>query len=129
MTGFRGKLTGIRIDKDEPQNIPYKRFLPDLANQIAERVNLSMSFDESNFELYESYLGKGYGVPGTLEREAIALLARAEGVLLDPVYTGRAMGGLLDLIRRGVIGQGERVLFWHTGGIPALFAYPSAAFL
>jgi D-cysteine desulfhydrase len=60
---------------------------------------------------------------GDAEREAIRLLARTEGILLDPVYTGRAMAGLLDQVRRGVIPPGETVLFWHTGGAPALFAY------
>jgi D-cysteine desulfhydrase len=60
---------------------------------------------------------------GPGEREAIRLFAREEGLLLDPVYTGRAAAGLLDLIRRGAIRRDETVLFWHTGGTPALFAY------
>jgi D-cysteine desulfhydrase len=58
-----------------------------------------------------------------LEHEAITLFARLEGVLLDPVYTGRAAGGMMDLIRKGEIQSDERVLFWHTGGTPAIFAY------
>ena len=60
---------------------------------------------------------------GAVEKEAIELFARYEGILLDPVYTGRAAAGLIDLIRRGVLGKDETVLFWHTGGIPALWAY------
>jgi D-cysteine desulfhydrase len=60
---------------------------------------------------------------GPPEREAIELFARCEGIMVDPVYTGRAAAGLIDLIRRGVIGKDETVLFWHTGGIPALWAY------
>jgi 1-aminocyclopropane-1-carboxylate deaminase/D-cysteine desulfhydrase-like pyridoxal-dependent ACC family enzyme len=71
----------------------------------------------------DAYLGGGYGVLGPGEREAIRLFAREEGLLLDPVYTGRAAAGLLDLIRRGAIRRDETVLFWHTGGTPALFAY------
>ena len=59
------------------------------------------------------------------EREAIRLVAQCEGILLDPVYTGKAMAGLLGLVRQREIGDGERVLFWHTGGIPALFASAS----
>jgi 1-aminocyclopropane-1-carboxylate deaminase/D-cysteine desulfhydrase-like pyridoxal-dependent ACC family enzyme len=62
-------------------------------------------------------------VVGDLERAAIRTLARTEGVLLDPVYTGRAFGGLLDLARRGEFGQHERVLFWHTGGTAGVFGY------
>jgi D-cysteine desulfhydrase len=69
------------------------------------------------------YLGEGYGVVGNLEREAIRLVARNEGILLDPVYTGRAMGGLIDMIRKKEFASGDTVLFWHTGGAPALFAY------
>jgi D-cysteine desulfhydrase len=71
----------------------------------------------------DDYLGEGYGVVGDLERRAINLLARLEGIALDPVYTGRAMGGLLDLIDQGYFSPDERVLFWHTGGTPGLFAY------
>ena len=69
------------------------------------------------------YAGEGYGVIGPREREAIRLLARLEGIFLDPVYTARAMGGLIDMIARGEFTKKERVLFWHTGGTPALFAY------
>jgi len=62
-------------------------------------------------------------VVGAAENEAIALTAQLEGILLDPVYTGRAMAGLIDMIRTGEILPGEKVLFWHTGGAPSLFAY------
>jgi D-cysteine desulfhydrase len=58
-----------------------------------------------------------------LEREAIQLVARYEGILLDPVYTGRAMGGLIDMIRNKEFTSSDTVLFWHTGGTPALFEY------
>ena len=67
--------------------------------------------------------GEGYGIVGDPEREAIRLMARHEGILLDPVYTGRAFGGLIGSIRKGLFKRGETVLFWHTGGAPALFAY------
>ena len=60
---------------------------------------------------------------GDLEREAIRLMARFEGIVLDPVYAGRAFGAFVDLIRKGVFKRDETVLFWHTGGAPALFAY------
>jgi D-cysteine desulfhydrase len=60
---------------------------------------------------------------GPPEREAIRLFAETEGLLIDPVYTGRAAAGLIDLIRRGTIGREETVLFWHTGGTAALYAY------
>jgi L-cysteate sulfo-lyase len=130
MTMFQGGITGVRIDKaEDPLAMPYRHFLPDLANRIADRLDFSARWNDSSVELVEDYLGEGYGIPGALEREAISLLARSEGILLDPVYTGRAMGGMLDLIRTGRISASENVLFWHTGGGPALFAYPPGALL
>jgi D-cysteine desulfhydrase len=69
------------------------------------------------------WVGPGYSLPTEEMVEAIRLLARLEGVLLDPVYTGKAMAGLIGLVRRGVFKRGERVLFVHTGGSPALYAY------
>ena len=70
-----------------------------------------MDFTPQDFHLNGRYLGAGYGVVGDLEREAIALMAQMEGVLLDPVYAGRAMGGLLDLIRNRVFQSGKRFCF------------------
>ena len=70
----------------------------------------------------DEYAAPGYGVLTGAEREAISLFAKYEGLLLDPVYTGRAAAGLMDLIRKGFFKKDETVLFWHTGGQPALFA-------
>jgi D-cysteine desulfhydrase len=70
----------------------------------------------------DDYCSAGYGVLTDLETNAIKLFAEYEGLLLDPVYTGRAAGGLLDLVNKGFFGKSDRVLFWHTGGQPALFA-------
>ncbi|MBN1284498.1 MAG: D-cysteine desulfhydrase family protein, partial [Anaerolineae bacterium] len=75
----------------------------------------------------DGYLGAGYAVVGDTEREAIKRLARTEGLLLDPVYTGRALGGLLDRIAQGKH-KGEKILFWHTGGTVALPAFREALF-
>ncbi|HTP08164.1 MAG TPA: pyridoxal-phosphate dependent enzyme, partial [Anaerolineae bacterium] len=80
-------------------------------------------FSTDDFEVNDHYLGGGYAVMGEPEREAIRLCAQTEGLLVDPVYTGRAMAGLIDLIRAGEFKSEQNVLFWHTGGIPALFAY------
>ncbi|MFB0546173.1 MAG: pyridoxal-phosphate dependent enzyme, partial [Anaerolineae bacterium] len=89
----------------------------------AEHLGLDLSFSGDDFEVNDDYLGAGYAKPAEPEREAIRLLARTEGILVDPVYTGRTLAGLIDLIRKGAFGQDETVLFWHTGGIPALFAW------
>jgi D-cysteine desulfhydrase len=121
--GFGGRIVGIRIDKGEPSDDPYPQQLARLANAAAAYVGLGAEFTPADFIVNYDYLGGGYGVVGDLEREAIYLAGRFEGLMLDPVYTGRAMGGLIDMIRRGVISPDETVLFWHTGGMPALFAY------
>jgi D-cysteine desulfhydrase len=68
-------------------------------------------------------VGPGYSLPTAEMVEAVTLMARVEGILLDPVYTGKAMAGLIALVRRGAFKKGERVLFLHTGGSPALYAY------
>jgi D-cysteine desulfhydrase family pyridoxal phosphate-dependent enzyme len=125
-TGFGGEIIGIRIDKGEAGDDPYPIHLAKLANETATHVGLDAEFTPDDFLVVQDYLGAGYGVVGELEREAIRLAAGLEGLILDPVYTGRAMGGLIDMIRRGVIGPAETVLFWHTGGTPALFAYADA---
>jgi 1-aminocyclopropane-1-carboxylate deaminase/D-cysteine desulfhydrase-like pyridoxal-dependent ACC family enzyme len=72
--------------------------------------------------LDSDHIGAGYGVPNEAVREAMLTTARAEGVILDPVYTGKAMAGLLTARRTGVIGPDTRVVFLHTGGLPGLFA-------
>jgi L-cysteate sulfo-lyase len=73
-------------------------------------------------QVNSDFLGGGYGVMGEPERTAMMLFARMEGLIVDPVYTGRAAAGLIDLIRKGFFSKEDRVLFWHTGGAPALFA-------
>ncbi|KUL94187.1 hypothetical protein DK26_18545 [Bosea sp. WAO] len=79
---------------------------------------------KAGLEIDDSHIGTGYGQPTTTMVEAVELVARTEGILLDPVYTGKAMAGLLALIRSGAIAPTESVVFWHTGGAPGLFAYP-----
>jgi len=72
----------------------------------------------------DTHVGPGYGQPTAAMVEAVELTARTEGILLDPVYTGKAMAGLMALVRNEVIAPGETAVFWHTGGAPGLFAYP-----
>ena len=86
-------------------------------------MGLKLTFTPDEFVAYDGYLGAGYAIMGDPEKEAISLVARTEGILLDPVYTGRAMAGLIDLIRKGEFGKDETIVFWHTGGSAALFAY------
>lgn len=119
------QIVGINIDKGETDKVPFDQYTVALANSTATLIHADYEFSESDLILNSDYVGEGYGVVGTLENEAIELTAQTEGILLDPVYTGRAMGGLIDMIRTGKIKKTDRVLFWHTGGAPALFAYSS----
>ena len=73
--------------------------------------------------MYDEYVGAGYSLPTPGMIEAVQLLAQTEGILLDPVYTGKEMAGLIDLVRTGYFKPTDKVLFLHTGGSPALYAY------
>ena len=74
-------------------------------------------------QVRDEFVGLGYSLPTGTMVEAVQLLARTEGILLDPVYTGKAFAGLVGMIREGKLKKGENVLFLHTGGSPALYAY------
>lgn len=117
--GFQGKVFGISVD--ETAEILQTR-VAGLATEVASLLDEPLKFEPQDVMVNADYLGEGYGVMGEVEREAIRLFARYEGILLDPVYTGRAAAGLIDLIRKGFFHKADTVLFWHTGGTPALFA-------
>lgn len=116
--GYKGRVLGISVD---PEADALRETLADLATATADHLGLELTFEPVEFAVNDDYLGGGYGVISDLERDAIAALAGTEGLLLDPVYTGRAFGGLLDLIRRDAFRSDEKVLFWHTGGTAGLF--------
>ncbi len=117
------ELVGINIDKDTNIELPFEQLVTQLVNASAKTIGLDYTFSQEQLILNSDYIGGGYGIVGPLENEAIALTAKFEGILLDPVYTGRAMSGLIHLIRSGKITKNDEVLFWHTGGAPSLFAY------
>lgn len=93
-----------------------------IANQTAEVLGLDVRVDASTIDVSDDYVGKDYGVPTPECMEAIALLARHEGILLDPNYSGKAMAGMIDDVRGGRYSADEAIVFVHTGGTPALFA-------
>ena len=113
------KIFGISVDETDDQlkeNVI--SIVQDLAGQMGQGVKIS----ENDILVNAEYTGEGYGIMNEKDREAIRLFAANEGILLDPVYTGRAGAGLIDLVRNSFFKKGERVLFWHTGGTPGLFA-------
>jgi D-cysteine desulfhydrase len=94
-----------------------------LAQQVREFLGLPAEPEEGELRIFDDYVGPGYSIPTEEMAEAVRIFARVEGILLDPVYTGKAAAGLLDLIRKGHFKKGEKVLFLHTGGSPGLYAY------
>lgn len=98
----------------------------DKARATAELLGWPTASLDERVTVKDGYLGAGYGQPTEGMLEAVALVARQEGILLDPVYTGKAMSGLIALARSGFFKPHKRVVFWHTGGLPALFAYQDA---
>jgi D-cysteine desulfhydrase family pyridoxal phosphate-dependent enzyme len=117
--GFEGQILGISIDEDENW---LKEHVSALASDASELLGEGYQFERTDVLATDAYCKAGYGVLTDLEREAVQIFAKYEGLLLDPVYTGRAAGGMIDLIRKGFFKLTDKVLFWHTGGTPSLFA-------
>jgi D-cysteine desulfhydrase family pyridoxal phosphate-dependent enzyme len=117
--GYKGQVLGISIDEPEDW---LKDHVSKLASASSELLGGRIDFGPEDVLANDSYCQAGYGVLTAAERQAVGLFAKAEGLLLDPVYTGRAAAGMIDLIRKGFFNKEETVLFWHTGGQPALFA-------
>jgi D-cysteine desulfhydrase len=117
--GYTGNVLGISIDETEQW---LKSHVSALASDASELLGGRIEFTLDDVLATDAYCRVGYGVLTDAEREAIRLFAHYEGLLLDPVYTGRAAAGLIDLVRKGFFKREDTVLFWHTGGGPALFA-------
>ncbi len=120
------RITGIAIDKIANAEQSLAERILELANATARFLGTGLRLSSTDLHLDEGYSGRGYGEVSPGDREAIQLLAGHEGILLDPVYTGRAMAGLIAKVRQGCFRTDEKVLFWHTGGTPALYAYASS---
>jgi len=112
---------GVRAPKPQQEENVFK-----LASATAELLGVAGAVRRETVVANTDYVGQGYGIPTQGMREAVALLARCEGLLLDPVYSGKAMAGLIDLVRRGEFGRQENVVFLHTGGSVGLFGYLDA---
>jgi L-cysteate sulfo-lyase len=125
LAGLEGANTGIpvigisvRQPKARQEDAVYA-----LAQATADHLGVKGGIDRSRVVAYDDYVGGGYGVPTPAMVEAVALTARCEGILLDPVYSGKGMAGLIDLVRKGFFRREDNVVFLHTGGATALFAY------
>lgn len=126
LTHWNGRILAISIDHSVEE---LQLTVSTLANETAVLLGDETRFSPEQILVNADYLGGGYAVAGHAEVEAIKLFGKLEGLLLDPVYTGRAAAGMIDLIKKGFFKKTDRVLFWHTGGAPALFAPPYSQLL
>ena len=112
---------GVRAPKPKQEENVFK-----LACATADFLGCPGVVSRSDVVANTDYVGEGYGIPAASTLEAIEMFAQLEGILLDPVYSGKGAAGLIDLIRKGQFKKGERIIFLHTGGAAGLFGYTSA---
>jgi len=127
VTGFYGTnsnlpVIGINVSRPKAEQ---EELVYDLVRRTATHVGIAAQIPREAILCFGEYVGPGYSLPTDQMAEAVRMLARLEGILMDPVYTGKAMAGLIDLVRRGYFNREENVLFVHTGGSPALQVYMS----
>lgn len=115
------KFTGIVV-MDNP-TIDQYLFRPGVLDKPADLLNLPLKVDRDDINISHNYIGPGYGVPTPECIEALKLVAKTESVILDPIYTGKAMAGLIGEISRGNITKDETIIFLHTGGLPGVFIF------
>lgn len=113
-------VTGIGVNRPKAvqQEAVHK-----LANQTLDLIGVEQKVPAEKVIAFDDYVWPGYSLPTDAMAEAVKLLARSEGILLDPVYSGKAMSGFIDLVKKDYFKKGSNVLFLHTGGSPALYAY------
>ena len=125
VTGFYGSnsnLPVIGINVSRPRS-DQEELVYDLVQRTAKHISLNSDIPREAVVCFDEYVGPGYSLPTPEMAEAVRMLARLEGVLIDPVYTGKTMAGLIDLVRKGIFNKDENLLFVHTGGSPALYVY------
>jgi len=125
VTGFYGNnsnLPVIGINVSRPKS-DQEELVYDLVQRTAKHIGINSDIPREAVVCFDEYVGPGYSLPTPEMAEAVRMLARLEGVLIDPVYTGKAMAGLIDLVRKGAFNKDENILFVHTGGSPALYVY------
>lgn len=127
VTGLYGNNSSISViginvsrTKIEQEELVYR-----LVQETATHVGVASEISRDAVLCFDEYVGPGYSLPTAGMAEAVRMLARLEGILMDPVYTGKTMAGLIDLVRKGYFNKEENILFIHTGGSPALYVYIS----
>ncbi|MDL5512519.1 D-cysteine desulfhydrase family protein [Arenibacter sp. M-2] len=117
------KLIPINVDKDQTNGRPLEKIVLEIINEGFNYLKMDKQFGLTNIPLNKDYDKDGYGNLNENEKNTILELAQQEGIILDPVYSGRAFNGMIDILKSRKIPEKSNVLFWHTGGGPAIFDY------
>ncbi|MDO5725760.1 MAG: D-cysteine desulfhydrase [Tissierellia bacterium] len=122
LTGVNANIpiTGVSVSRPVEKQAP---LVLNLARETAKLLGIQNEIADDLVAVRDDFVGPGYSLPTDSMIEAVQLLARTEGILLDPVYTGKAFAGLIGMVREGKFDKDDNVLFLHTGGSPALYAY------
>ena len=125
VAGFFGNgseipVIGINVSRSKEVQ---EELVYELAKRVADKIGLQNPLPRENVVCFGEYVGEGYSIPTQGMIEAVRMLAETEAILMDPVYTGKAIAGLIDLVRKDYFKTDEKVLFIHTGGSPALHVY------
>ncbi len=125
LTGLFGNnsqipVIGINVSRTKEAQ---EKLVYELVEKVAAKVGIESPIPKEAVVCFDDYVGPGYSLPTDSMIEAVRMLAETEAILMDPVYTGKAIAGLIDLVRKGFFDQDEKILFIHTGGSPALHVY------
>jgi len=113
-------VIGINVSRTKEAQ---EKLVYELVEKVAAKVGIESPIPREAVVCFDDYVGPGYSLPTDSMIEAVRMLAETEAILMDPVYTGKAIAGLIDLVRKGFFDQDEKILFIHTGGSPALHVY------
>ena len=119
LMGLNCRLYGITVSRSCDECIAY---IKQLINETEDVLGLDSRVKNDEIFVFDEYIGEGYSVPTSEGIDAIRLVAQTEGIFLDPIYTGKAMAGLTDLVKKDLIGSDNTVIFLHTGGSPSIFS-------
>ena len=119
LMGLNCRLYGITVSRTRDECIAY---IKQLINETEDVLGLESRVKNDEIFVFDEYIGDGYSVPTSEGIDAIRLVAQTEGIFLDPIYTGKAMAGLTDLVKKDLIGSDNTVIFLHTGGSPSIFS-------
>ncbi|HAT22761.1 MAG TPA: 1-aminocyclopropane-1-carboxylate deaminase [Dehalococcoidia bacterium] len=119
LMGLNCRLYGITVSRTRDECIAY---IQQLINETEDVLGLDSRVKNDEIFVFDEYIGEGYSVPTSEGIDAIRLVAQTEGIFLDPIYTGKAMAGLTDLVKKDLIGSDNTVIFLHTGGSPSIFS-------